>query len=287
MARFNGPDTLERWPVEQWNIHRGLLLWAMQHPSEDTAVARSIRAVARAMRKPEPTVRNWHRSHRWAARADATPDAENRAVALYREHYFRDHGGSDLPHVAPRVIVSLTLTAHKAAPTGDGADEVISRARMSADAAVRVETAVMETVQAARKAERVKVTQFRGLVDAVLGKTAQLLRDDKLKLTAKDIPAMLQARSLLTDWLMHNDDRHVDQRAAVESARVKHAREHGTDLLDAVWQDLQELVVILGALRTRRTDPVNDAQAQYEKARVAATPAPVDGPGPVFLPDDD
>jgi hypothetical protein len=59
---------------------------------------------------------------------------------------------------------------------------------------------------------------------------------------------------MLTDYLNTHDERSTTERSGVESARVRHARDTGGDLVEALWMDLQELVVILGMLRTRRDE---------------------------------
>lgn len=265
MGKWTQEDTLERWKGEHEIVHRAMLLWVMQHPGPNSTISRSIRAAAKAIGRAEGSLRDWHRTHRWEQRAAAHPEAESQALAIYRKLYLQDFGESELSVVASRVIVPL----HE---TGSGA--VISQARAESTAAARVERAVIEDVLIRRKQERVKVEQFRALVDAALGETARLLKDKKLHLTAKDIPSLLTARHTLTEWLTSHDDRQIETRQAVESARVKHAKETGRDVLDAVWQDLDELRTILGVLRVRRDETDAGAVRREYASSVEATPSP-------------
>lgn len=266
MGRWAQEDKLDRWKGEHEIVHRAMLLWVMQRPGPNPAISRSIRAAARAVGRSEACLRDWSRTHRWEQRAASEPDAESAAVALYRTFYLKDFGETELPVVSSRVVVPLQPNS--------SADEAISQARQVSTAAQRVEQAVIEDVMARRKAERTKVEQFRGLVDAALGETARLLKEKKLHLTAKDIPSLLAARHTLTEWLTSHDDRQVETRQAVESARVKHAKDVGGDLVEAVWQDLEELRTILGVLRTRR-DEGDGVQVRSDYARsVEATPSP-------------
>lgn len=265
MGKWTQPDQIARWKGEHEVVHRAMLLWMMQHPSTNPAVSRSMRATARAIGRSESCLRDWSDTHRWEQRAATESDPEGAAVALYRTLYLRDYGETELPQIASRVIVPLS-------PGGSG-EEAISQARAASTAAQRVEQAVISDVMTRRKAERQKVEQFRGLVDAALGETARLLKEKKLHLTAKDIPSLLSARHTLTEWLTSHDDRQVETRQAVESARVKHAKDVGGDLIEAVWQDLDELRTILGVLRTRRDDAdPTSLRAEYSRS-VENTPS--------------
>lgn len=281
----NGPHpkgtlTLERWEGEWEHHHRGLLLYAMQHPETDKARGdRSQNLVSKCCGVSHVAVRNWRRTHEWDKRIGACADAERVAVTLYRIAYMEKYGKTDLPVVAHRVVEPLTKYAGAAdGRAGTEADAIISKARLEASAAVRAEQAIMETVQAKRKAERDKVEQFRGLVDATLGETARLLRSRELRVAARDIPSLLSARQMLTDYLNTHDERSTTERSGVESARVKHARDTGGDLVEALWMDLQELVVILGMLRTRRDEKAvaaSDYAAQRRKMESAEPSPPV------------
>jgi hypothetical protein len=264
MGKFRGPNTLERWPTEKILVHRAMLLYGMQHPDAvQSALTRSFRAVGRAINTPDATVRDWSKGHRWDERIKSVPDEESACVALYRSLYMDEHGATELPAIASRVIVPLL--ARSGVSQDSAADEVITRARQMSTATVRAEQAIAATVADRRRAERGKVEQFRGLVEAALGETARLLKAGKLRVTAKDIPSLLGARRELSEWLESRDDRVADGRAAPESARVRHAKDTGGDLLDAVWQDMEEIRTILGVLRTRR-DVGSDGASDFVEA---------------------
>ena len=68
----------------------------------------------------------------------------------------------------------------------------------------------------------------------------------------------------------------MEMRAGVESARMKHARETGGDLVEAMWQDLQEIQTILSALRTTRdAQPEMVAQSYSELKKRAENAEPL------------
>lgn len=263
MGKWVQEPTIEKWKGEQAHVHRAMLLWMMQRPGSHPALSRSLRATARAVGRSEGCIRDWSRTHKWEERSRSVPDCEAEAVALYRQLYLQDYGEAELPEIASRVVVPMH--------PDNSADQAISQAKQVSTAAQRVEQAVLQDVAERRKVERQKVERFRGLVDAALGETARLLTERKLSLTARDIPSLLNARQGLTDWLNANDDRHIEGQKVVESARVKHAKDVGGDVLEAVWEDVHEIRTILAVLRTKRD---TDTSTIHETFRRSAPDSP-------------
>ncbi len=250
-----GTLTLDRWADERHYWHRGLLLYAMQHGGGDVAgTHRSKTSVGKALGVSATAVAKWAQSCKWEERIHNVVDAEGLAVALYRTLYMEEFGKTELQHVLDRVVVPITMKAMSKDPamTETEGDKVIERARLLATSAVRAEEAIMQQIQARRRDEKKKVEQYKGLLDATIAESARLLKERRLKLTAKDIPVLIAARQELSQWLLQQDDKHVDGMGGVESARMKHARDTGKDLVEAMWQDLEEMRTILSALRAKR-----------------------------------
>lgn len=250
-----GTLSLDRWAGERLYWHRGLLLYAMQHASgEVVSVGRSRAAVSRALGVSEVSMWKWAQKQKWDERISAVVDAEGLAVALYRTLYMDQYGKTELPHVLPNVVVPITIKAmaNTEQPVASEADKVIEKARLLATSAVRAEEAIMQQIQSRRKDEKRKVEQYKGLLDAAIAESARLLKERRLKLTAKDIPVLIAARQELSQWLMQQDDKYTENMGGVESARMKHARDTGKDLVEAMWQDLEEIRTILSALRSKR-----------------------------------
>jgi len=254
-----GTLTLDRWSGERHNWHRALLLYAMQHEGKAISnISRSRAAVGRAMGVSVVSVSTWAIRWRWLDRINNVQDAEGVAVAMYRTLYMEMHGKNELPHVMNNIIVPMTVTARaNDLRVESTADDIIQKAKLKAESAVRAEEAVMATITERRKKEREKVEQYRGLLDATIGESARLLKERRLKMTAKDIPVLIAARQELTQWLAQQDDRHLENHGGVESARLKHARDTGKDLVEAMWQDLEEMRTILSTMRTSR-DAANE-----------------------------
>jgi len=62
----------------------------------------------------------------------------------------------------------------------------------------------------------------------------------------RDLPALLKVRDEMTDSTAVANNNTI----LVESVRVRQAKLQGTDLLEAMYEDSQEIMAILGALVT-------------------------------------
>lgn len=254
-----GPTTLERWAGfnEDVRQHRALLLYAMQHEPR-----RSQRGVARALGVAEGTIRQWCSVYSWAPRIAGTVGRVDEVAArMYREHYAADYGPTELPEVADRVIVPLGIQPRDAGPRP--LSDVEENLR-EADRLVR------EELLRKRKADEELRTKHVRLVDGALGYVVKEMQEGRIRATLKDIPVLLTARSILSGETTASE---AAGGAPIESVRVRVAREQGTDFLDAVAEDVEELAVIVGSLRTRRA-----ASGEAESTRAAAS-SPGSGPG--------
>jgi hypothetical protein len=248
-----GTMTLERWHQEVEQHHRALLLYAMQHPHTNPNLGRSKAAVCRAVGVSNTALAIWAKKFLWEGRIEAYVDCESSAFAIYRKLYMQDYGRSELPHVAERMVIPINWNEKaNATPDGTSADEVITIAKAHAEQALNIEKAAVAAINERRRKEREKVESFRSLVDMSLLEAGRLLKERRLALSAKDIKPLLEARQELSSWLAQQDDRQMDQRIGVESARMRHARDTNGDLVEAMWQDLEEIRTILGTLRTKR-----------------------------------
>ena len=257
---LKGKDpTLERWPGERVDHHRALLLWAMQDPTD-----RSYRAVARAMGVTDTAVRQWRGRKGWEHRIVPYGDEVDQvALDLYRVEYLADYGRVELPKVAQRVVRPMGPT-----------DIRDPAARARHEAKVRVATAIPRAMAESEQAVAQAIVDHRTdrrkdaqrhirLVDASLGLIARKLQADEVKVSVRDIPVLLDTR----DRLVHvvTDTHEGTHGPVVESARVKHAKEVGGDVVTAMWEDAQELVAILGALRSvQSVDPSTLHQTDVE-----------------------
>lgn len=239
------PATLDRWPGERRDHHRAMLLWAMQGVMD-----RSNRAVARAMGVADGSVRNWRRTGCWDLRAEAHGDqADQEALDRYRAQYMADFGRLELPHVAGNVVRPLGALDLRD-PAAQAAHEARQRVAQAIPAAqAEVEQATAQAVADHKRDTRHDADRHIKLVDASLGLIARKLRADEVRVSVRDIPVLLDCRERLVAVV---NGTHHDQASGplVESARVRHAKETGGDVVAAMHEDALELVAILGALRS-------------------------------------
>ncbi len=238
---------LDRRKKEKHLQHRALLLWAMQHPDK-----RSLRAVARAIARPESTLRGWMRTKNWAGRG-SDPDSEDMAIVIYRRLYLKEWGKIEIPEVQQFVVVPLSTTIKGDPPPSDVVDDIR-----------KAETVVQQEILRRGKNKDTLRDKHVDLVDGALGYVVQEMKGKRIRATLRDIPTLLEARAHLTG------DGSAEGAAATETVRVRSTRVAGGDVIEAMWEDIEELQVIVGALRTRQADAV-------EKA--APTLTLVDGPG--------
>lgn len=237
------PLTMERWPGERHTHHRALLLYAMQAPS-----LRSGRAVGKAVGISEATARNWKKKSKWDARLSTYDHEETDEIALsmYRRLYMMDYGEAELPQVAKNIL--RPLGAHTLKDEGAmAAHEATKRAQNAVgDSMHAVEQVTARAVADNRRDARKDAERHIRLIDASLGLIARKLKADELRVNVRDIPLLIESRDRLFNVVSGNTGSGAP---VVESARVKQARELGTDLIEALHEDALEMVVILGALR--------------------------------------
>lgn len=232
LARRHGEQTLH---------HRALLLVAMQHPDH-----RSLRCAARALSKGEATLRGWSKTGEWTERMKA-PETEIVAVSMYRRLYLAQFGATEVPEVARNVVVPMSATLGKQDPP----PREVENDLRAADQTVRKEILRRREAEQSLRAKHVR------LVDAGLGYVVSQLEAGSIRASLRDIPTLLEVRAKLSGE--GSEASTPGSSLAVESVRVRLTREAGGDLLDAMAQDVDELRMILDALRTRRSEEAANA----------------------------
>lgn len=217
--------------------HRGFLLWAMQSPD----LGRNQRAVARAVSVTAPSIKNWMKRWEWEERAkNITADTE--AYQLYKNLYFPTIGNAEIMAVQSNIKM----------PEKQAGQAVVDRS---------VAETISDTIEsAAKKSETLleKETERKHLMllDAALGYVAQGIKNGEIKRSLRDIPMLLEMREQLTS------KGHSEQQAlVVESIRVRDAKANGTDIIEAMYEDAEELSAILKALRSRGSVVQNQGES--------------------------
>lgn len=243
------PLTLDRWHAERRDHHRAMLLWAMQGPD-----LRSQRKVSRATGASESTIRNWRRARMWEQRcAHHGKHADQYALDLYRSEYMADFGKIEMPWVLPNIVRTVG-GVDLDDPASVAAEQARERARKATGATVaEVEQAARQAVADRKRNSKTEADKHIRLVDGALGLLARKMKANEIRVSVRDIPVLLECRERLTRVVAGAED---GTGRVVQSARVRHAKETGGDLLEAMYVDAEEVVLILGALRTRRTEDV-------------------------------
>lgn len=240
---------IERRIGERRAHHRAMLLYGIQDPSR-----RSIRAVARAVGKSEGAIRGWRDRGEWIQRlASVGAGSDQAALDLYRATYMTDFGSTELPLVADRVAVPIGGTT-LADPTARAIHEAAVASRtVVAGSVVAAEQATAAAIADRRRSIREDADRHIRLLDASLGLIARKLRADEVRVGVRDIPVLLECRDRLVGIAAGTLG--AGAASTPESVRVKAARAAGTDLVAALLDDAEELVVILRALAASHALP--------------------------------
>lgn len=212
---------------ESERAHRAFLLWSMQAPE-----LRNVSAAARAVGRAEGTAREWRRRWEWDARLASLGEASDVAAAsAYREWYY--------PKWKLREIVEVEdFLAAPFRPEAVVAPSVVREVRN----AIRGDGKREAEAEARKKTRR----RHRALVDGAIGLVAKRVAAGEVRVSIRDIPTLLDLRERLDDGNAATGHGGV----VIESVRVRVARETGGDVVGALHEDAQELVAILGAIRS-------------------------------------
>jgi hypothetical protein len=210
-------------------MHRALLLWAMMDDR-----ARSYRAVGNAMSRGDSTIREWRKKHDWIERVDSIGGAaQAAAIARYRDGYMHRYGQRELASVEKRMSVPVLASEPTPVEGGSEGQRLAEQHALERDDVRRM------------------VSRHVQLLDAAIGTIVEPLKKGKVKITLRDLPAFIKFRTELADRLTPDVPKDSGFRV-VESSRVQLAKESGGDVVEAMYEDAQELVAILGAITTRK-----------------------------------
>ena len=207
--------------------HRAFLLWAMQSKEQ----GRSKNKVAKTVGVSATSINNWQKRWDWEERAKNIT-AETEAHQIYKKIYFPEIGNTEL--MAMEENISL--------PKAEKERKVVQ-----ASVAETLKENLEETEKkAAVLLEKETKRKHMMLIDAALGYVAQGIKDGEIKRTLRDIPMLLEMREKMSSNTSANPNAIV-----VESIRVRDAKANNGDIIEAMYQDAEEISAILGALRSR------------------------------------
>lgn len=226
-------NALEKQRGESTKAYRSFLLWCMQAAAE-----REVSCVARAVGGGKSTIYEFVKRWKWEERGKQDLTSDIKAQAIYRELFFKDYGMSEISCVEKNIAgpVSVTGTTPR-----------------SVTESVNVAVAKTKSKNVFEKEVQRKHLM---LIDAAIGYIAQGIKEGDIRRTLRDLPTLLALRKELTD----DGGQKESNRLISESARVKDAKANNEDIVEAMFEDAQEITAVLGSLRMR-----GKSQLQLEK----------------------
>ena len=207
--------------------HRAFLLWAMQSPE----LGRNKNRVAKAVGVSATSINNWEKRWDWKKRAiNITSDTE--AYQIYKKMYFPNIGNTEIMAVQENITLPESQKEVKVVQS-----TVAETLKENIEETERKASVLME-----KETKR----KHMMLIDAALGYVAQGIKDGEIKRTLRDIPMLLDMREKMSSNQSANQ-----QAIVVESIRVRDAKANNGDIIEAMYQDAEEISAILGALRSR------------------------------------
>ena len=225
--------SLHKMKNEKEKPHRAFLLWAMQ-----SITKRQISTVARAIGVSHTQIGNYRKQFRWDERA-TKPTDEVEAYHLYKKLYVPSRGMAEMQAVEHNVLI----------PIGKDPENVPRTLTASVEKAIS--NSKLESLKSAKTQHEKDVKRKHiMLLDASIAYIAQGLKEGDIKRQLRDLPILISLRNELLEM----DSKGAKAAVVYESVRVKEAKDSGGDVIEAMYEDVQELQVVIGALRNKNID---------------------------------
>jgi len=199
--------------------HRAFLLWAMQVPTNFASVSRNFN-------KTTPGIRHWSQRFRWE---DRIPSGDNVAVemrAYYMSIYGEQFGTRELENIG---ISSEQEKAPKTKELVGKVDELIKKTPVDPD----------------KLRDRKLRDRHLTAIDASIAYLMKGVKDGTVRRSLRDLPMLIKLREELST----DNNKGGGVQFVVESLRVRQAKANGTDVVEAMYEDAEELFVILKNLK--------------------------------------
>ena len=248
-----------------------MLLWGIQGEKNAHEVSRCVGcAVA--------SIAYWRRRFDWKARLESVPNSGYLCIELYRERLNFEPEGERRHALKAAFEValgsapaSLRSYVRRESFGLDVMMELIEEGKRDAVPEVLREQGGEDpkSLAAQVKEDYLGASDIRRqirLIDATLGLIAKKVGDGSIKVSVRDIPALIKARALLTGLPTQSIHVYSKQELTVkESPRIAAARKGGDDslVIDALAEVVGELSVIIHAVRNS-----NASEAARERSKV-------------------
>lgn len=241
---MTAPQPFHRRDTEDERHHRAFLLYAMQ--AEDK---RSLRAVARALNASDNSVRKWRKRHDWHLRM-RDPESCRHACDLYSELYHAKLGGKDV------AVIQENLGAEYLPPDEAKKSQVARAVDLYQEVDRNAELARHNTDVAERN------RKLKAVLDGVTARVGKGLVDGTIQPRASDLGVVLRGIEALErsearrlSMLPGADDGSEGGAENVAtSQRVLQAQKRGEDVLAAMEEDAEELLLLIRTMRTHEAE---------------------------------
>ena len=237
-------ESMKRQRGQNERHHRSFLLYAMQAPER-----RSLRAVATAMRASDNSIRKWRGKEAWEERL-TDPEHCQHACDAYATLYHTVLGGKDVEIIRERLGGSYT-------PPAEDEKNELARAVDLYEQTDREAAAKIYQSEARRRNE-----SLRQVLETTLTKVAEGLTGGDIKPKPSDISTVIRGFDMLDRSEVRrlqmmpsaDDGESGGGDAMATSQRVLQAQTNGGDLLGALEEDAEELLLIIRTMRTHEQE---------------------------------
>lgn len=253
--------TLDQWAMERSDQHRAMLIWAMQAEgvSANGLMHRNASVSATCVGMSQSAISKWANQYQWAARLQGHgEEASAYALELYRRLYIEEHGAKDLPRVQHLVAIDLP-SQFRTTPVQEKAEKqirrVVHKVRVNRVAPPlpppKTEEEVGGAIAAAVSEQQKSNKALRSIAKQALIQLSESIKKGEAKARVGDLRML---RDLLADLdkeamrLESPETARLDGLAVQDSVRVRLAKEQGTDVMLAHYEDLLEAQLLFEAL---------------------------------------
>ena len=225
---------IKRMKCETERHHRSFLLYAMQ-----SLASRKALPISRIMDVSHTAVQQWRKKYHWDARIKSQT-IEVEAQQLYKAMYGGTYGLKEISQIEKNIATPVSASSPVPQSVADSVTDAIKQ--------------VQSQPKNVHEKEMKKKQMM--ILDAAIGYVAQGIKDQSIKRNIRDLPILIGLRNeLASDGSKANA-----QNIVVESLRVRDAKANGTNIIEAMYEDAEELTLILKNLKG--SNAVSEIQQQ-------------------------
>lgn len=212
----DGYSLLAQLGCESVDEHRAFLLYSMQTPPNKSKVARIFDRTSAG-------IGYWSKRFHWDKRRGESQTVAVECQALYRELYYETKGETEVKQL------------------GMWLETPVSAVPVNQDIVDKVRDIVKNSPEDPRTMREKKVRdRHLSALDASIAYLMQGIKDGSIRRSLRDLPILIQLREELG-----GDKLGQGGQLVVESLRVRQAKKNGGNVIQAMFEDAEELSIIL------------------------------------------